>query len=124
VEYIECNKNTETDDLAMAVTHNTPMHVDVFFQVLEDASVKIVLLEPRVIIIIEGEDWRAPIMAYLRHYYEPDNKNEQIRMQQQAKDFQVVGDELYKTSVSGPLLWCCKDRWTKRGGVNWAFFKI
>jgi hypothetical protein len=19
---------------------------------------------------------------------------------------------------------CCKDRWTKRGGVNWAFFKI
>jgi hypothetical protein len=56
--------------------------VDVFFQVLEDALVKTVLLEPRVINIIEGEDWRAPIMAYLRHYYEPDSKNGQTKMQQ------------------------------------------
>jgi hypothetical protein len=52
-----------------------------FFQVLEDASIKTVLPKPRVINIIEGVDWRAPIMAYLRHYYEPDNKNEQTRMQ-------------------------------------------
>jgi hypothetical protein len=50
------------------------MPVDVFFQVLEDASVKTIPPEPRVINIIEGEDWRAPIMAYLHHYYKPDNK--------------------------------------------------
>jgi hypothetical protein len=45
--------------------------------VLEDASVKTVPSEPSVINIIEGEDWRASIMAYLHHYYEPDSKNEQ-----------------------------------------------
>jgi hypothetical protein len=56
------------------------MTADVFFQVLKEASVKIIPPEPRVINIIEGEDWRARIMAYLRHYYEPDNKNEQIRL--------------------------------------------
>jgi hypothetical protein len=33
-------------------------------------------------------------------------KNEQIRLQQQAKDYQIVENELYKTSVSGPLLYC------------------
>jgi hypothetical protein len=82
VEYIERNKNIEADDLAKVVARNTSMSVDVFFQVLEDGSVKIVLPEPRVIIIIEGEDWRAPIMAYLRHYSEPDSKNEQTRMKQ------------------------------------------
>jgi hypothetical protein len=65
-----------------ATTRNTPMLVDVFFQVLEDASVKTVPPEPRVISIIEGEDWRALLMAYLRHYYEPESKNEQTRMQQ------------------------------------------
>jgi hypothetical protein len=27
-------------------------------------------------------------------------------MQQRAKDYQIVGNELYKTSVLGPLLWC------------------
>jgi hypothetical protein len=58
------------------------MPVDVFFQVLEEASVNTVPLEPRVINIIEGQDWRAPLMAYLHHYYEPDSKDEQTRMQQ------------------------------------------
>jgi hypothetical protein len=82
------------------------MLTDVFFQVLEGASVKTVLPEPKIINIIEGEDWRAPIMAYLHHYYEPDSKNEQTRMQPRAKDYQIVGNELYRTSVSGPLLRC------------------
>jgi hypothetical protein len=58
------------------------MPADVFFQVLEDASVNTVPLEPKVINIIEGQDWRAPLMAYLHHYYEPDSKDEQTRMQQ------------------------------------------
>jgi hypothetical protein len=95
---------TEADELATPAARNTLMSADVFFQVLEDASVKTVLPAPRVINIIEEEDWRAPIMTYLRHYYEPDNKNEQIRMQQRAKDYQIIGNELYRTSVSGPLL--------------------
>jgi hypothetical protein len=90
VEYIERNKNAEGDELAKAATRNTLMPVDVFFQVLEDASVKIVLPEPRVINTIEGEDWRALIMAYLRHYYELDSKNKQTRMQQSAKGYQIV----------------------------------
>jgi hypothetical protein len=71
---------------------------------LEDVSVKTVLLKPRVLNIIEGEDWRAPIMAYLHHYYELDNKNVQTRMQQRAKGYQIVGNELYNISVLGPLL--------------------
>jgi hypothetical protein len=48
--------------------------------VLEDASVKTVLPEPRIINIIKEKDWRAPIMTYLCHYYEPNSKNEQTRM--------------------------------------------
>jgi ribonuclease HI len=68
VEYIERNKNIEANDLAKAPARNTPMPADVFFQVIEDASVKTVMPEPRFINIIEGEDWRALIMAYLRHY--------------------------------------------------------
>jgi hypothetical protein len=73
VEYIERNKNTKADELAKTAARNTLMPPDVFYEVLEDASVKTVLLRPRLINIIEREDWRAPIMAYLCHYYEPDN---------------------------------------------------
>jgi hypothetical protein len=101
VEYIEQNQKFEADELPKAAAHNTLMPTDVFFQVLEDPSVETVLPEPRVINIIEGEDWRAPQMSYLHHYYELDSKNEQIRMRQRAKDYQIVGNELYKTSISG-----------------------
>jgi hypothetical protein len=76
VEYIERNKNCETDELAKATARNTLEPADVFFQVLEDASVKTFPPEPKVINIIEGEDCRAPIMAYLHYYYETYNKNE------------------------------------------------
>jgi hypothetical protein len=56
VEYIECNKNCEAYDLAKTTARNTPMPTDVFFHVIEDALVKTVLPEPRIINIIEGED--------------------------------------------------------------------
>jgi hypothetical protein len=68
--------------------------------------VKTVELEPRTINVIQGEDWRAPIIAYLCHHYEPENKTELPRMQQRAKAYQVISDELYKTSVIGPFLRC------------------
>jgi hypothetical protein len=55
VEYIERTKNVEADELAMAAACNTllpVLPVDVFFQVISDASIKIVETEPRVINLI------------------------------------------------------------------------
>jgi hypothetical protein len=106
IEYIERNKNTEDEELAKVADCNTLMPLYIFYQVLEDASVKTVLLEPRLINIIEGGDWRAPIMAYLRHYYEPDSTTEKIRMQLRARAYQIVNNNLYKATVLGPRL-CC-----------------
>jgi hypothetical protein len=109
VEYIERNKNTKVDDLAKVVAHNMPMPVDVFFLVLEDASIKTIESEPMLINIIEGEDWRAPVIAYLRHYYESDITNEHIRLQQRVKAYQIIDNELYKTFVSRPILRCLSE---------------
>jgi hypothetical protein len=78
------NKNAEADELAKAATRNTPLPADVFRQIISVASIKIIEPEPRVINIIQGEEWRASIMAYLRHYYEPNSTMEQTRMQQRA----------------------------------------
>jgi hypothetical protein len=106
VEFIERNKNTEADDLAKSSARNTSMPPDVFYQVLEDASVKTVLPKHRLINIIEGEDWRAPIMAYLHHYYEPDSITEKIRMQQWGRAYQIANNNLYKASILDPFLRC------------------
>jgi hypothetical protein len=43
-------------------------------------------------------------MAYLHHHYEPDINTELIRIQQRAKAYQIIRDELYKTSITWPLL--------------------
>jgi hypothetical protein len=56
--------------------------------------------------VIQGEDWRALILAYLHHYYKPDTIVEQMRMQQRARAYQIVDNDLYKILVSGPLLRC------------------
>jgi hypothetical protein len=45
-------------------------------------------------------------MAYLHHHCEPDNNIELLRMQQRVKAYKVIGDELYKTPITGPLLHC------------------
>jgi hypothetical protein len=80
VEYIDRNKNSKADELAKAIAHNTPLPTDVFLKTILDASIKTTKSEPRVINVIQGEDWRAPIIAYLYHYYEPDSIVEQTRM--------------------------------------------
>jgi hypothetical protein len=56
-EHIERAKNTEADGLAKALPKIAELPLDAFFQVTEDPSVKTVELEPRMINIIQGEDW-------------------------------------------------------------------
>jgi hypothetical protein len=64
--------------------------------------------ELRMVNVVQVEDWRALIMAYLCSHYEPNSNTELIRMQQRAQAYQVIGEELYKTSIMGPLLRCLR----------------
>jgi hypothetical protein len=106
VSHMEGAKNTKTDEMAKAMTQKTTLPLDVFFQTLQDSSVKTVELERRTVNVTQGDDWRAPIIAYLHHHYESDNNTKLLRMHQRAKAYQVIGNELYKTLVTGPLLRC------------------
>jgi ribonuclease HI len=56
VEYIKKSKNNEADELAKATARNIPLPIDVFFQVVSNASIKTVEMEPMVMNLIEGED--------------------------------------------------------------------
>jgi hypothetical protein len=52
VQYIERANNTEEDELAKAVARKEKLHLDVFFQVVEDPSMKTVEPEPRMINVV------------------------------------------------------------------------
>ena len=45
-------------------------------------------------------------MAYLKRYHEPETKEEEKRMQQRTRGYRIINDELYKASVTTPLLKC------------------
>jgi ribonuclease HI len=57
VEHIERVKNTDADELAKAAASKAVMPPDVFFQLIKDPSVKTVEPEPRMVNIVQGEDW-------------------------------------------------------------------
>jgi len=40
---------------------------------------------PKLINAIHSEDWRAPIVTYLKGYHEPETKEEEKRMRQRAR---------------------------------------
>jgi hypothetical protein len=84
VEDIDINKNTKADELVKVVARNTPLPADIFLQIISDVSLKMIEPEPRIINVIQDEEWRALIMAYIHHYYEPNTTVEQIRTQQRA----------------------------------------
>jgi hypothetical protein len=57
VQYIERAKNAEVDELTTAAAKKAVLPPDVFFKVVEDPSVKTVEPEPRMINVVQGEDW-------------------------------------------------------------------
>jgi hypothetical protein len=61
VQHIERAKNTEVNELAKAAARKAVLPPNVFFQVIEDPSVKTVEPEPSMVNIIEGEDTNQDI---------------------------------------------------------------
>ena len=60
---------------------------------------------PKLINTIHNEDWRAP-RCIPQGYHEPETKEEEKRMQQRARGYRIINDDLYKASVIAPLLKC------------------
>jgi hypothetical protein len=64
----------ENSELVKAAAQSLPLQLDVFYEILHQTSTS---LEPKylkLINAIEGADWRAPIIAFLKGHYEPESK--------------------------------------------------
>lgn len=71
------SENSEVDELAKAVAQGTILPSDVFYKIINQPSSEINIKAPKLINTIQSEDWRAPIVAYLRGYHEPKTKEEE-----------------------------------------------
>ncbi|WJX72831.1 hypothetical protein P8452_56671 [Trifolium repens] len=64
------------------------------------------ITEEPIMMIIESEDWRAPIMRYLQKDELPTAREEAYKVKKMSAWYSMLGDKLYKRGFSGPLMLC------------------
>ena len=77
-----------------------------FFETLKHGSVNCADELANFVNAISSKDWRATIMAYLRGHFAPEDEKEEKRMALQARNYRIIGEELYRGGVCTPLLKC------------------
>jgi hypothetical protein len=55
---------------------------------------------------MQSEDWRAPIVAAVRGYYEAEDGVTNKRVAIRARNYHIIDDNLYRKGVCAPLLKC------------------
>jgi hypothetical protein len=55
---------------------------------------------------IQSEDWRAPIVAAVRGYYEAEDGVADKRVAIRARNYHIIDGNLYRKGVCAPLLKC------------------
>jgi hypothetical protein len=106
VKNISRTENPDADELAKVAAQNIRLPQDVFFQVLTQASINTKQEAPREVHVIQSEDWRAPIVAYLCGHYEPEDDVNEVRMKHRTRNYKIINNQLYKQGICEPLLKC------------------
>jgi hypothetical protein len=52
------------------------------------------------------DDWRGPIIKYIKNEEEPDDKNATERIARQSAHYTLIGETLYRRGASGVLMKC------------------
>jgi hypothetical protein len=54
----------------------------------------------------DSDDWREPIIKYIKNEEEPDDKNAAERIARQSAHYTLIGETLYRRGASGVLMKC------------------
>jgi hypothetical protein len=54
----------------------------------------------------DSDDWRRPIIKYIKNKEEPDDKNTAERIARQSTHYTLIEETLYRRGASGVLLKC------------------
>jgi ribonuclease HI len=67
-----------------------------------------------ILLVVEGSDWRYPLIRYLQDEVLPEEKEEATRLKKTATHYAMLGDKLYKRGFSIPLLLCVGELESRR----------
>jgi hypothetical protein len=100
------NYNKEADAIAKATALLEPLPPNVFYETTTVRSVADEVVPPKFVNAIQSEDWRAPIVAAVRGYYEAEDGVTNKRVAVRARNYHIIDGNLYLKGVCAPLLKC------------------
>jgi ribonuclease HI len=98
--------NKEADAIAKATALLEPLPPDVFYETTTVRSAANEAMPPKFVNTIQSEDWRAPIVAAVRGYYEAEEGVIDKRMAIREMNYHIIEGNLYRKGVCAPLLKC------------------
>jgi putative heme iron utilization protein len=98
--------NKQVDTIAKATTSQEPLPPDVFYETMTAKSVDAKQAPLKFVNAIHNEDWRAPIVAAIKGYYEVEDGVTDKRVATRARNYCIMGENLYWKGVCPPLLKC------------------
>jgi hypothetical protein len=107
--HVERDRNTAADILSKLGSSQTQVPPGVFVQEIAHPSISLdrveecnALSQPE----SNSDDWREPIIKYIKNEEEPDDKNTTERIARQSAHCTLIGETLYRRGASGVLMKC------------------
>ncbi|XP_052195975.1 uncharacterized protein LOC127803624 [Diospyros lotus] len=108
VEYVPRAMNTEADLLSRIASSSFPTSSrEIRIESLPQKSIEEAADQ---FCINDEPSWMDPLLSYLREEKLPEDDSEAREVKRKARNFVIVGGELYRRSFSQPLLKCIRPR--------------
>jgi hypothetical protein len=107
--HVERDRNAAADALSKLGSSRTQVPSGVFIQEVPRPSISLdwaeecnVLSQPE----SDSNDWREPIIRYIKNEEEPDDKAAAERIARQSSHYTLIGEALYRRGATGVLMKC------------------
>jgi hypothetical protein len=107
--HVERDRNTAADALSKLGSSRTQVLPGVFVQEVSRPSISVDRVEECNTLSqseSNSDDWREPIIRYIRNEKELDDKNTAERIARQSAHYTLIGETLYRRGASGVLMKC------------------
>jgi transposase InsO family protein len=107
--HVERDRNAAADALSKLGSSRTQVPPGVFVQEVLRPSISLdqveecnILSQPE----LDSDDWREPIIRYIKNEEESDDKNTAERIARQSAHYTLIGETLYRRGTTGVLMKC------------------
>jgi hypothetical protein len=107
--HVERDRNAAADALSKLGSSRTQVPPGVFVQEVLHPSISLDRAEECNILSqleSDSDDWREPIIRYIKNEEEPDDKNAVECIARQSAHYTLIGETLYRRGTTGVLMKC------------------